>query len=85
MILVVLSIAIQAIIVLIIVRAVLSWFPDFTVRYRSLVRLLDEVTEPFVGPFRRLVSPRSMSGLDISPALAIIALSILQRLLEIIF
>ncbi len=55
----------------------MSWFrgaPDSTVS-----RLLVSVTEPLLQPIRRMV-PR-FGGIDLSPMIAIIALTILTSLL----
>lgn len=49
----------------VIIRAVLSW-----VNVPSLYRValvLYRLTEPVLRPFRRLVPPRRLGGLDISP------------------
>lgn len=55
-------------------RAVLSWFP---IDPRSpLVSVLNEITEPVLGPLRRVV-PR-IGMIDISPMVAIFLLYIIQ-------
>ncbi|HEY7034225.1 MAG TPA: YggT family protein [Thermomicrobiales bacterium] len=58
-------------------RALLSWF-DPGMR-STIARLLVDVTEPIVGPIRRVVP--SVGMLDISPIIALILLQILRRLL----
>jgi YggT family protein len=58
-------------------RALLSWF-DPGMR-STLGRLLVDVTEPIVGPIRRVVP--SLGMLDISPIIAILLLQLLRRLL----
>lgn len=57
---------------LIVVRALLSWVQP--VPTNPLARALHAVTEPVLFPLRRLVPPRLLGGLDVSPVLAIVAL-----------
>ncbi len=66
-----------AAIILIIVRALLSWVnPD---PYNSLVRAIQALSEPFLKPFRRLLPPWKLNGLDLSPLLAVLALEFARR------
>lgn len=52
---------------LIIIRALMSWFnPD---PYNRLVRVIIDLTEPFLGAIRRFLP--SMGGFDLSPVAAI--------------
>lgn len=54
----------------IIARAILSWFslrPDNQIR-----RFLDDLTEPFLSPLRRII-PQT-SGIDFTPMVAILIL-----------
>jgi len=67
--------------ILILVRAVLSWVPEFSYRHRDLVSWLDRLTDPIVEPLRRLIPPANTGGLDISPVLAIIAIQLARNLL----
>lgn len=61
----------------VVIRAVLSWInPD---PYHPLATLLDSLTEPVLGPARRVMP--AMGGLDLSPILAIIGLILLKMLL----
>ena len=56
---------------LIIIRAVISWVnPD---PYNIIVQILHRVTEPILGPFRKIL-PMHNVGLDISPIIAILFL-----------
>jgi len=73
------NLIINVFIILIFVRALLSWIPDLARRYRQAARLLESVTEPVIAPFRRMVPPSRTGGLDISPMLAVIALVIIRR------
>lgn len=67
---------------LIIVRAILSWVPDLVRRHPEFMRFLERVTDPAIRPFRRILSPYKTGGLDLSPLLAIIALSVIERVLN---
>jgi YggT family protein len=59
----------------IVVRALLSWVsPD---PYNPIVRALAAVTEPVLRPLRRLVPPRRLGGLDISPLIALLLIEFL--------
>jgi YggT family protein len=56
-------------------RAILSWVnPD---PYNPLVRALDQITEPILGPLRR-VMPR-IGMIDLTPMVAIFVLIAIQR------
>lgn len=52
---------------IVIIRAVLSWVnvPSFY----PVILILYRLTEPVLRPFRRLVPPRRLGGIDISPIL----------------
>ncbi|MDD3363850.1 MAG: YggT family protein [Syntrophomonas sp.] len=61
---------------LVIARCILSF-----VRHnpnQPLIRFVYEVTEPIMGPFRRLMP--STGGIDFSPIILILAISLVQRL-----
>jgi YggT family protein len=56
-------------------RAIISWFP---MDPRSpVIRILDDVTEPILGPLRKVV-PR-LGMVDITPMVAILILFVIQR------
>lgn len=58
-------------------RVIASWLPidpDNTV-----VRLLDQLTEPVLAPIRSVLP--SFGGIDFSPLVALLLLSLLQRVL----
>lgn len=54
-----------------------SWFPNF--RNNFIVEFLQTICEPYLKIFRKLIPPIGM--MDISPVLALIGLSIIQRLI----
>lgn len=65
----------------IIIQAILSWVnPD---PHNPAVALLNSLTFPILKHFRNLIPP--MSGMDISPVLAIIALMFVQYSIRYIF
>ncbi len=62
--------------IVILVRALMSWFmPD---PGQPFYRLLIRITEPVLGPVRRILPAM---GLDISPVIVMIAIQIIIRLL----
>lgn len=61
-----------------IVTIILSWIAPGS--YNPAVALLYKVTEPIMGPFRRILPP--MGGLDLSPILVFLAINILQIILR---
>ena len=69
----------------IIVSAILSWLVAFDVinlRNRfvyNVARFLEAVTRPVLAPFQKIIPP--LGGVDISPVLAILVISGLQRYL----
>jgi YggT family protein len=70
-----LSILIQILIFAIFIRAIISWFPIDP--RNSLVRVLDDITEPVLAPLRRVL-PR-LGMIDLTPMVAIIVLLIIQQ------
>lgn len=73
----VLSTVVQVVVLAIIIRAVLSFFPQID-RSHPLVRAIDTVVEPVLAPFRRVLPP--MGGFDLSPIVAILTLQLLRDL-----
>ena len=61
----------------IVIQAILSWVNPGA--YNPAVNLLHSLTEPVLRPVRRLLPP--ISGLDLSPLLAILGLEVLRRLI----
>ncbi len=70
---------------LILVEVIVSWAIYFGARgisrYHPWVRMLHRVTDPILMPFRKILPPERMQGLDISPLLAIIIIQIVQQIL----
>ena len=75
----------QLLIFAVIASAILSWLVAFDVinlRNRfvyNVARFLDAVTRPVLAPFQRIIP--SLGGVDISPIVAILVLSGIQRYL----
>ena len=69
---------IQALILLIIARAILSWIDP---RGRNPIsQLLYTVTEPILAPVRNLLGG-GMGGMDFSPTIVVIVLVVLENVL----
>jgi len=54
----------------VIFRVILSWVSVPSLR--PLVIVLHNLTEPVLRPFRRLIPPRALGGIDISPVIVIL-------------
>jgi uncharacterized protein YggT (Ycf19 family) len=59
-------------------RVILSWFPISPGSpFASVYRVLYQITEPVLGPIRRMLPP--MGGFDFSPIIVILLLGVIQR------
>ena len=68
-------------ILMLLVRIVLSWFPISPGGAMATVfSFLYAVTEPVLGPVRRMIPPIGM-GIDLSPIIVLFGLQILARVL----
>lgn len=65
----------------ILIQAVISWINPGT--YNPVTALLHSLTEPVLRPFRSLLPP--VSGIDLSPLLALIALQVVKMLVLPLF
>ena len=65
--------------IVILVRVILSWANADP--YNSLVRVVTAVAEPFLAPFRKLLPPWRLGGLDLSPAFALLAIEFTRKFL----
>ena len=61
----------------IIIRALMSWFPNIDAR-NPLVEFLFTITEPILAPIRKIM-PRM--PFDFTPMIAVILLQVLQRVI----
>lgn len=69
---------------LLLVYIIFSWLQAFRVDlgpFLSVARFLDNVFNPLLAPFRRLVPPEKLGGLDISPILLILVLQFVAQLI----
>lgn len=65
--------------VVLLVRVLLSWFPNLDWS-NPLLSTVSSITDPYLNAFRGLIPP--LGGLDLSAIVAFIALQLLQSLLE---
>jgi len=61
------------------VRVLLSWFPNLDWS-NPVLSTVSSITDPYLNAFRGLIPP--LGGLDLSAIVAFIALQLLQSLLE---
>jgi len=68
--------------ILIIARVIISWIQPnpSDQRWRKLIGIVYDLTEPILGPIRDLL-PTGSIGIDFSPLVAIFALSIIRSFL----
>ncbi len=72
------SVLAQAISLAILARVLISWVPSLqTSRFGVIVY---DITEPILGPIRKVIPPLGM--IDLSPFIALIAVELLARLLQ---
>jgi YggT family protein len=76
-----LSLLLQVLSIAILVRVLLTWFPID--QSNPIIKLLFEVTEPVLAPFRRVI-PR-IGMFDLSPIAAMLVISFVQQHLPDIF
>ena len=83
---------------IVLVWVILSWVlffasqTSFRWRYKGAYVILNQLndiftrmTSPFLRPFRRLVPPHKMGGIDWSPLLLLLAIYILRGVLSYLF
>ncbi|MGK7901599.1 MAG: YggT family protein [Hormoscilla sp.] len=63
--------------VLLIIRILLSWFPNIN-WFDPPFSILSQLTDPYLNLFRSIIPP--IGGIDISPILAIFLLQFVQQL-----
>jgi YggT family protein len=69
--------AAQVLILAIIARVLLSWFPGGRALW-PVTALLDEVTTPILGPIRRRLP--AFGGVDLSPLVAVLLIGVIESL-----
>ncbi|MFA4028971.1 MAG: hypothetical protein GDYSWBUE_001546 [Candidatus Fervidibacterota bacterium] len=70
----------NALTLLLLIRAILSWIPNVRVQCHPFTQFIVNVTEPMLKPIRKLV-PTYRYGIDISPAIAVVLIWIVAKLL----
>lgn len=63
---------------LIIIRVLLTWFPNIS-WYNQPFSTLSQLTDPYLNLFRSIIPP--LGGIDISPILAILLLQVASSLI----
>ena len=67
----------------ILIKCILSWFP---INHNNIIcRIIDALTEPILGPIRRMMQRSPLGGgmmLDFSPVIAYILMSIVYSILR---
>jgi YggT family protein len=74
-----LAILLQILLVAILVRVVLTWFPVDP--SNPIIRVLFEVTEPVLAPFRRVIPKIGM--FDLSPIAAMLVIQVILSNLHV--
>ncbi len=68
--------------ILIVIRVLMSWIPGSA--YSSIGRLIHTLTDPILGPVKRMMDKSPLGGgmmLDFSPVIALFILDIIQMIL----
>ncbi len=73
----VLHLLIQLLIILVIIHAIGSWFPQM--RESRFYMYIDRIVEPMLRPIRNILP--DLGGIDISPAILIFILILIDRVL----
>ena len=66
--------------VLLLIRVLLSWFPNLDWGGNPILNGISSITDPYLNLFRGLIPP--LGGIDLSAFVAFIALNLVQSLLE---
>ncbi len=64
---------------ILLVRVLLSWFPNLDWGSNPVLATVSSITDPYLNAFRGLIPP--IGGLDLSAILAFLALQLVQNLL----
>ncbi len=65
---------------ILIIRVLLSWFPNLDWS-NPILTSVGSITDPYLNAFRGIIPP--LGGLDLSPILAFVTLSLLEQLLGV--
>jgi len=72
------NLAFQLLIYLVIGRCILSFIKHNP--YQPIIKFIYDITEPVMAPFRKIIP--NAGGIDFSPILVILALSLAQKLIN---
>lgn len=78
-----LSLAIQAYTMVIIVHVAVGWLIAFEIinarnpQAKNLIRLLNKLTDPVYAPLRKYIPP--IGGIDVTPIIVIFGLSLIEK------
>ena len=67
----------QLIQLVLIVRILLSWFPNVD-WHKQPFKIIKDITDPIFAPFRRIIPP--IGGFDLSPIAAFISLGMVEHI-----
>ena len=73
-----LNVLIEILIILVVIHAIGSWFPQ--IRNSKFYWYIDFIVEPLLRPIRNVIKP--VNGIDFSPLILIFILVIIQRILR---
>lgn len=71
----------QFLYICLIARVVLSWVPHNA--HNQIVQLVHKITDPMLRPIQQII-PSMRIGIDISPIIAIVALSFIKKIIILI-
>jgi YggT family protein len=76
--------ALQAFVILVFVRIILSWFPASEGLFMTVQRFTFTTTEWVMGPLRRVIPPVRLgaAALDLSPMIVLLGVWVLRILLR---
>lgn len=77
-----LNLLLLALEIAILIRVLMSWIPNLNPD-NPIVQIIRSITDPILEPARRLIPP--IGGLDFSPIVVLLLLSVLQSLVTRLF
>ena len=73
----IINIAFQILIMIILIRIILSWFPHNP--YNPLIKIIYQISNPILNPLQNIIPP--IGGLDISPIIAIFIIQLIKNII----
>lgn len=75
--------ALQLFVILIFLRIILSWFPPTGGFVDQVQGIVFSITEPVMGPLRRVIPPVRLgaAALDLSPLIVLLGISVLRSII----